>query len=239
MLVDVFLDIKSDEGKSMLGSSTGDDFENQIAKKLKQYGFTQELSDNKCRDETLKKFLCEIKPRIQSKSGSTLLENTLKKQGQQYINFFIAQPYGSQDFPDFLIFTNDKIFSIESKFVQGDSGRPVWNGNLPKMDGIYIFGSYSKQEVVFFRGEDVLPEDERLSLLKLWEETDKSFENWMSKNKFEINNGIIASTYGFTPYIRKAYQQSKKNNPDAILDFFKAPEKNVLKDNVIRWLNSI
>lgn len=238
MLVDVFKDIKSDKGESMLGSSTGNDFENQIAKKLKQYGFVQELAGDKCRDITLKEYLNQIKPAIQAKKGSTLLNNTLKQKGPQYTNFFIAQPYGSQDFPDFLIFTEDKIYSVESKFVKGEACKPVWNGNLPKMDGIYIFGSYVKQEVVFFRGEDILPESERVTLLEIWEETDKSLEEWMAKNRKEIIDGTVLSSYGFAPYVRKAYQQTKKNNSEAILDFFKNAEKEDLKDKVISWIDS-
>ena len=82
MLVDVFKDIKSDKGESMLGSSTGNDFENQIAKKLKQYGFVQELAGDKCRDITLKEYLNQnpdiYDPRKIIKSGEKAIKEAVR-----------------------------------------------------------------------------------------------------------------------------------------------------------------
>lgn len=234
MLKDVFKNIRGDSGRSMLGSYSGADFEDQISRKLKRFGFERYLPES---DSKLKDYLQSIKADIQAKKGKTLLKNTMKDLcGDEYKNFFVTQPYGSQNYPDFLVFTEWKIFSIESKFVKENSGKPVWNGNLPKSDGIYIFGSYDRQHVTFFLGEDVLPEKERIKLLDIWEETDRDFNKWMRENKNSVIAGEIEEKYGFLPYVRKAYQQSQRNNENAVLDFFNNGDRNKLELSVIKYI---
>lgn len=237
MLIDCLKDIQKDK-KSMLGSSKGSDFEDQISKKLKKHKFERELNMASTRDPILKQYLKEIKGTIQSKTGPSLIDNTLLAKGEQYKNFFIPQPYGSQNYPDFLVFTEHKIFSIESKFLEKAGTKPVWNGNLPKQDGIYILGSYHRQDVTLFRGEDVLPEEERVSILKMWDDTEKDFAEWMKNNKDAIKAGDIKGEYGFTPYVRQAYQQTQKNNPAAILNYFKdGKDRKHLEKSLLDWVS--
>lgn len=239
MLKDVFTNILKNKNK-MLAADKGSDFEAQIEKKLKEENFTSEFPMTKTRDLVLKEYLKSIKDTIQAKTGKTLIENTLAKEhGNQYKNFYIAQPYGSQDFPDFLVFTDNKIFSIESKFVSGSNGKPVWNGNLPKQDGIYIFGSYTKQDLTFFRGEDILLENERIKIVSIWNETNAVFKEWCDNYLNDILEGKVQAKYGFMPYIRQAYQQSETLNDDAILDFFNDTNKSENEQRLIKWIEAI
>lgn len=235
MLVDLFEFIKKN-GSTIVSSSKGSDFEDQIAIKLRKFGFERMLKDN---DDNVAEYLSEIRNTIQAKTGNTIIKNELINKGDEYGSFFVSQPYGSQDFPDFLVFTKKYVYSIECKFVEKDSKKPVWNGNVPKSQAIYIFGSYAKRETIFFLGEDVLPEEERINLLKVWDDIGKDFDNWMKQNKEDIENKKIKGEYGFVPYVRKAYDQSRKNNPSAQLDYFGNKNKAVLIDNVIDFVKKM
>ena len=123
-----------------------------------------------------------------------------------------------------------------SKFAEKGSSKPVWNGNLPKSDGIYIFGSFKHKQVTFFLGEDILPEKERIKLLEMWDDTDKDFNKWLSEYKKNYDSGDIEENYGFLPYVRKAYQQSRTVNEEAILDFFNNLERSNLEKSVIQYI---
>lgn len=236
MLNEVFSDIKKNY-KSMLGSTKGSDFEQQICTKLKSFGFTQSTVKT---DKILKEYIADIKTSILSKDKDTLLKNTLKDKvkGNQYINFFVCQPYGSQNFPDFLVFTNNSIFSIESKFGKNNTTKPVWNSNLPKKQGIYIFGSFGKKDVTFFMGKDVLTDKERELLLNIWNETDKSFKDWKTENKKLYKSKTIDNKHGFVPYIRKAYDQNKTINKNAYLDYFNNPDRKDYEESVIDFIKN-
>jgi len=183
--------------KDMVASPTGKDFEGQISKIFKDCGFDKYLPD----DKELKPYLKANKKKIQKKYGETPLKNELYKKSRAYADFFVMQPYGSQNYPDFIVFTKKNVYLIESKFVSGKAKKPVWNGNLPKADGIYIFGSFYEQKVTFFLGNDVLANKERLSILSLWDRTDKEFNQWKKKT---VNN-IIQKGSPFMKLFKKTY----------------------------------
>ena len=44
--------------------------------------------------------------------------------------------------------------------------------------------------------------------------------------------------YGFEPYIRKAYSQSKNNNKNAIIDFFENKNRSTLEENVFKFIEN-
>ena len=81
-----------------------------------------------------------------------------------------------------MIFLNGQIIPIEIKFSKGYTTRPVWNSNLPKHNGFYIFGSYGKKEITIFKGEFILSIEARNKLLDFWEKPkvlEKKFKSEM------------------------------------------------------------
>ena len=52
----------------------------------------------------------------------------------------------------------------------------------------------------------------------------------------KIKDGELTNNYGFTTYIRRAYDQGKKHNKNAILDFFKNKNRADLENNVISFI---
>ncbi len=232
-LYNFFKQISTDK-KKMTKSSTGKDFEEQIKQKMSSSGFIYYTQGN---DKTLDKYIQEIKPSIQAKLNHSIIPNKLAiKDPVKYSNIIYPQPYGKQDFPDFLVFTEYQIYSLEIKYSTSDSKKPMWNSNLPKKDGLYIFGCYGCKDITFFKGEDVLPEKEREIITSLWDKTDKIFEKWEKEFKMKIEDNSIGNNYGFEPYIRKAYSQSKNNNKNAIIDFFENKNRSTLEENVFKFI---
>ena len=87
-------------------------------------------------------------------------------------------------------------------------------------------------DVTFFLGMDVVTVQEARSLHDFF---DQGLPEYCRKrNLWEGAN----QKYGFEVYIRKAFNQTKKNNPEATLNFHKNPNRLELEDNVFKFLSS-
>ena len=203
-------------------SSTGESFENNIVKLLKHNGFDRISKNN---DKVLTQYLKEIKEDVINPLKIEVLPNNLIKKGLEYKNFFVFQPYGSQSYPDLLLFTKENIYEIELKHTVSGKGYPMWNGNLPKSNGIYIFGSSKIKDITFFTGESILPHNERIEHLKDYGLIVKFYEEIMEKRKEAFRQGKIKLEVGFDSYPRKTFTQSKNINKNADLDFFKSKKR--------------
>ncbi|MEE3776309.1 hypothetical protein V2I28_02235 [Campylobacter sp. CX2-4080-23] len=232
-----FESICKDRAK-ITGSPDGKIFEENFKSYLKRSGFN-EMSLTII-DDGLKRFLKEIKPKILSKNDTQILKNSIylnNTNRKDYANFFIWQPYGNQNFPDFLVFCQNYIFAIETKFSSKTSNKPMWNSNIPKENSIYVFASYQQRDLTFFLGHDVIEKKEREELLILWQKTDEEYNKWTKSFRDKINAGKFSNEYGFTTYIRKAYEQKNTHNKNAILNFFKNKNRKKLEDNVFQFIN--
>ncbi len=161
-------------------------------------------------------------------------------ENKEYQNCFISQPFGSQQYPDFLVFTKKYVIPIEVKYSKNKSNKPIWNSNLPKSNGLYIFGSYGLQDITFFVGDNIITTQERKLLIDFFDDIVKTKYNIFKKklsDEFKSNN--LSLERGFDVYIRKAFQQNKLSNPNAELDYFKAKNRNSLEDTLINFLNNL
>ncbi|AZZ65603.1 type II restriction endonuclease [Metamycoplasma phocicerebrale] len=184
--------------------------------------------------------LPKIKNNILSKTSIELVSNPF----ENVKSHFVYQPYGSQNFPDFLIFTEKYIIPIETKFSKNekgnkgiDSSRPMWNSNIPKMNAIYIYG-VSNLDTTFFKGSDILNIDTNKILINYFEELDKNTEALDESLLNQKNN------FGIYPYIRKAYEHKAdkstylKNGKRTIESYFSENRKN-REENVLNFLREI
>ena len=224
--------------QNLVNARSGNDFEENIKSILKHNGFSQSLLKN---DAVLAKFISSIKPIINKKSGNNLVRNNLYQLTKdiQYSNCFIWQPYGSQNFPDFLVLTENHIFSMEIKFSKKNQSSPMWNSNLPKTSSLYIFGRFEQGDLTIFRGEDILPDNERSLLISIWDRLDKVYDEWEKEFKKAISKETIKNTFGFRPYIRKAYEQGKVYNEEAINDFFNNSTRQALEEKAIEYVETL
>ena len=208
------LDNKSDYVKSKKGK----DFEERIENLFSEY-FT------KITKEDYKDTLKNIKKDILEKTNLQFIENTTTKR-----NHFVMEPFGSQSYPDIIIFSK-KLVSIEIKFTEHHKPSPFWNSGIPRLNGVYIFGSYDLRDLTFFLGQDTIDLDELKLINDCNEKTDKIIEDF---NKNKLKN----QKYGFHIYNRKAYQQGLKYNKEAITNFFDNKDREKLENKVLNFLSN-
>lgn len=209
----------------------GSQFEDIFESVLKKNNFTHVHQG----DKELEVILKNIKEDVQNKLGVSFID--IPSDAAWTKNSFVHSPYGSQDVPDFLVFTENKIIPIEIKYSKNKSTSPMWNSNFPKANAIYIFASYGLRDITFFNGNDVLTEFERKLFLDFFERV-KKIENEFYKDMKE-KYGDIYFKRGFGVYIRRAYEQNKKINKKAIIDYYKHPDRKQTEDNVINFLKSL
>ena len=217
MLDKLFKSLKS-EKDNYLSAHTGRDFEDRIESFLRrELGLSRVLRGD-----------------IDLDSWNTIKNHIKNKLADNYIDIpnsnlrrsYIHQPYGSQQFPDFLIFTDKKVVPVEIKFSQNGS-RPMWNSNIPKANGLYIFGSYGIRDITFFEGSSVVTPEHRKALYGFFEEI-KGIQNKVRETMPELDK----TDRGFTPYIRAAFDQS--NHRETVnTNFFTHPDREKAENLVI------
>lgn len=234
MLRDIFIDIRNNK-KEWLKSKKGIEFEDRFETALKKVGF------NRRNDIGIKKILSLLKNDILDKKSDKIIDNIYSLEDKSFENCFVSQPYGSQNFPDFLVFSRKKIISIEIKYSSNIASKPMWNSNLPKSNSIYIFGSYGRGDVTFFMGNDVLPMNERDELIDFFEEIKKLEDSFKKKIKRNNKDNLFAYKFdrGFNVYVRRAYEQNKTINENAKIDYFLHEDRQRCEDNVIEFCNSL
>jgi len=193
-----------------LNAMQGSEFENRISAYLQlTLGFSRILkADILTNDWAL------IKRHIGDKFGNTFLNtpNNLKRT-------FIYHPYGAQQFPDFIIFTDKKVVPLEVKFSAKRQAKPMWNSNVPRANAFYIFGSYGLKDITFFCGADILSPEHRKFLYGFFNDI-RSLQD-----KIRVDMPALDITNrGFTPYIRAAFDQ-RKHKPSVETSFFAHPKR--------------
>lgn len=88
---------------------------------MQKNSFTKKLSS----DAALE--LKKVKKLILDDMKLGPVENIFSYQ-RDMVDFFVAQPFGSQNYPDFLIFTNKYIVLIEIKYSSDKAKKSTWNG---------------------------------------------------------------------------------------------------------------
>lgn len=219
--------------ENYLKAPDGKSFEERIISSLRNKGFDRIIKED---DKLLEAFLKENKTKILDPLGTSIMCNTLIEKGPQYKNRFVYQPFGSQNFPDILVFTEKAVIPIEDKFSEGSVTNPTWNSNLPKANSIYIFGSYGLQDITVFKGDDVLSQVERKELIEFFNTTKEIELKFKDELKKEFESKNIDLKRGFGVYVRKAFNQQKTINPNAELNYFTAKDRVTCEQNVINFL---
>lgn len=83
------------------------------------------------------------------------------KKGLPPTDWFIEQPLGANDKPDFLIYYGGYFFYVECK-TGGASPKPTWNTSLPQEWIIYVFTEKKSNRTTVFMGTVLSPEVRKL-----------------------------------------------------------------------------
>ena len=201
-----------------VGWSSNSDFEKQVINQLETFGY-YETDFN----ELGNRYRTHWRELIDSDEG--VIENTTR-----FKQNYIAQPFGTQSYPDVLILDNKTLLCLELKSSKGT--RPVWNSGLPRANGLYVFGSYVKKDITFFTGRDILNDEDRKRLSGF-------FENAM-KNAESFNQKYMSNQeFGFGVYARKMYQNQQTYNPKAIINFFQNHRRYDLERQVLEYCKEL
>ena len=156
-------------------------------------------------------------------------EDDLPNPSPRFRRHYLFQPYGSQQYPDVLVLHDDRVVVVELKFSRERQGKPMWNSGLPRPRGIYVFGSYVRMAVTYFRGGDVLASGDAARLHEFFDD--------LHRQQQEFNEEWMAGQeYGFSAYVRKAFDQKRGHNTDAIINFFANPQREALQQAVLDYL---
>ncbi len=222
-LIGLFIDLRQNKA-GYLASIAGKDFEDRIDAKLHKMGYSRILRHDL--DNVGGDCFNLIKCAVLERESNDKIGNIYT----EFNRHFIHQPFGRQNYPDFLVFSGEWIFAIETKFSAKNQSKPVWNSGLPRPNGIYVFGSMERKDLTFFLGGHILSiADTR----KLHDFFDKGLKEYQDRFNAETMN---QQKYGFAAYIRKAFEQKKAFNKKAILNFFDNPERAKLESAVIEYL---
>lgn len=201
-----------------VGWSSNSDFEKQVMNQLGTFGYHE--TDFNELGNSYKAYWRKL---IESDDG--IIENIT-----QFKQNYIAQPFGTQRYPDVLILDSKTVLCLELKSSKGT--KPVWNSGLPKANGIYVFGSYVKKDITFFTGSDILNDEDRKRLSRF-------FENAM-KNAESFNQKYMSNQeFGFGVYARKMYQNQQTYNPKAIINFFQNHRRYDLERQVLEYCKGL
>ncbi len=213
---------------SFLRSKTGNDFEDRFEEYLRHDGYIR-------LDKTdYKDLLSSIKKSILNKKSDTYIKMS---EINGVCKSYFRLPYGSQEYPDFIVLTNNYIVPVEIKYSTNDGAKPMWNSNLPKRNGIYIFGSHDRKDITFFAGRLVISETERDDLLDLFENLHNIMEDYKKNTKAKIDDDFTYSMgRGFVPYLRVTFDQSKEYGKEVDINYFTSHNRKYVEGETLKIL---
>ena len=214
-----------DRKAEYLRAKEGKEFENRITSDLIRYAMFAQVEKDQVINDSSKAVFQKCKAAVLAKAETNHVANPFG-----YRQHFMFQPYGTQQYPDYLILDGDALHSIEVKYSAKDGRKPMWNSGPPRPNGIYIFGSYNKGDLTYFVGRDVI-DPELARLMHDWDEVRQVVTNFNRRH-------MATQEYGFNLYARKAFDQNKVTNPDAVTDFLSNPKRSQLENEVISHLRS-
>lgn len=225
---------------SLLRSKSGSDFEDRFEEYLRLDGYIRlDSTDHKELLNAVKKFVLDKRSDTYIKIADVEELNGLF--GNIAINkSYFRVPYGSQQYPDFLVITNNYIVPVEIKYSTNDSSKPMWNSNLPKRNGIYLFGCYCRKDVTFFAGKLIIAEAERDDLLALFEKLSDIVKQFKKDTKAKVGSDENYSLgRGFVPYSRVAFDQSKEYGSHIDINYFDSPDRKAVEEQTIDILSNL
>lgn len=202
---------KNKDIKRIFQASTGKQFEKNILEFLTDDASYINVSTSKFRNN---RSFSALKSELQDMNDSkNVFHNDKFKDITQGRRVVLFQPFGSQQYPDFLLMNDEYIVPLEIKYSTKKGSKPTWNSGLPRSGGFYIFGSYLNSDATFFDGDSLIDPKVRSSLVRIFDLTN-DFLNDLIKKENASNE--------FTLYLRRMYNQQtdllKNENREMIED---------------------
>ncbi|WP_322902295.1 hypothetical protein [Mycoplasmopsis felis] len=233
--------------------NTGEEFEELIKRKLRNNDCISYSFNNKDEVSFIKNFLTidndtytkkftELRSQVLNKNNLEVILNPFKGYFKNDIYIYIYQPFGSQNFPDFLILTNNYVIPLEVKFSKRskNSELPKWNSNIPKSNSIYLYANSKKQKPIVFLGDDFLGHETRILLNNYFDEFNQNekTKNLLERIKKDENS---YNPFGLFPKIRTdfLYKDDFIFHNQEKLNIFEFSQIMNWKENVFAFLEGL
>lgn len=120
-------------------------------------------------------------------------------------NFYVEQPLGSQNTPDFIVCYCGVIYYIELKSSAKE--KITWNGGYPHDGYIYLFGTGTHDAQTIFLGEDAWPADVKKELLGF------ALSQKERTDKFNPTIGIPKTTRAIWHWVNSFFGTKEQEQP--------------------------
>lgn len=175
-----------------------DIIENNIFSNYEQ-GVVDKLDNKLLSNKYINSFSKPLKQAIQSG------ENNIKHNNIKYIKGIIYQPFGTQQFPDFLIIESNKdiIHFICVELKSSKTNKSLWNCGcpLPYSNTVYIHINKKLNKKIYILGNELINKNEYDKIFKLWNELQlycKNIKQTKKMFKLDIRRVIIQNiNYNF------------------------------------------
>lgn len=169
----------------------------QLVKKLKDLTYSECTLNHKTHEESVRKII--------TKAGFTEVSLRINKNIGFY---FISQPNGTQNPPDFRVYHDDEYINLECKSKK-TGYKPMWNSSIPSKDTIYIFTNQKDNKTLIIDGQNIITH-----------KLDKLLNDYKNETKLLQNkhNDILSklsevdNPYKIGVYARNMFVQNKHFN---------------------------
>ena len=226
--------------------------EDAIALRLKEAGFSEVNTHHQDKTSNIPKLLKEVLNEWidTDLAPDFLLEKTDKEykrvkdahKTRRFKNMplgsFIAQPCGSNSFPDFLIRDFDgRFFPLEAKSGKKQDNKetlddattaaPMWNDNLPKHGAIYVYSNEKNNKTTVALGKDLIDKE----VIEIRKEMDRDTALLVESYKARIR-AADKKRRGWDPGYRP---QNFQSGGMEFTDWFNHSDKEQCEQNVLAF----
>ncbi|NBP00062.1 MAG: hypothetical protein EBU90_08005 [Proteobacteria bacterium] len=123
--------------------------------------------------------------------------------------WYIKQPNGSQQPPDFRVGFEDKTMDIECKSCK-TGYKPMWNASFPESNTIYVFTNKRNNETILFTGDQIVTPEVK-AIYEKYKRLNKELHKQINQ---ELNAlPTTANPYRMNVYARNMFVQTRHLNP--------------------------
>jgi len=155
-----------------------------------------------------------------NKAHEANVEEVLKKHGfrEQSVKdasndksgyWYIKQPNGSQQPPDFKVGFEDKIMDIECKSCQ-TGYKPMWNASFPEQNTVYVFTNKRNNETLLFTGDQLVTPEVK-AIYEKYKRLNKELHKQINQELNALPS--TANPYRMNVYARNMFVQTRHLSP--------------------------
>lgn len=165
----------------------------QLLVNLEQLKYANNTFNSKIHEESVEKIIreCGFKHKLCIN----------KKEKSYYMN----QPNGTQNPPDFIVFDNNESIQLECKSKK-TGYKPMWNSSIPNESTFYIFTNQKDNKTLIISGKNIITPALK-ECLNIYKKETKKLEILFNKKlkKLSTNN----NPYNIGVYARNMFVQNK------------------------------